>query len=174
MSLKYLPEQAQPALLALDLAHKEAAHLRYSQSTLFALPIDLAWVQSLGERPELAEKVEAFASRFGRLQDHLGEKLLPRMVALVGERSKTLLDTLDSAERLELLPNADAFIAARRLRNALVHEYMHDAQTFLDNLWAAEQACSMLFEVIAKAQAEMERLGLAASAHGPAQPPPAC
>ena len=41
MSLKYLPEHAQAALLTLDLARKEAEHLRYSQSTLFALPIDL-------------------------------------------------------------------------------------------------------------------------------------
>lgn len=161
MSLKYLPEHAQPALLALDLARKEAGHLRYSQTTLFALPIDLAWVQNLGDRPEVAEKVEAFVSRFGRLQDHLGEKLLPRMAALVGERSKTLLDTLAIAERLDLLACADAFIAARRLRNALVHEYMHDAQTFLDSLLAAQQACDMLFQVVEKAQAEAVRLGLA-------------
>lgn len=161
MSLKYLPEHAQPALLALDLARKEAGHLRYSQTTLFALPIDLAWVQNLGDRPEVAEKVEAFVSRFGRLQDHLGEKLLPRMAALVGERSKTLLDTLAIAERLDLLASADAFIAARRLRNALVHEYMHDAQTFLDSLLAAQQACDMLFQVVEKAQAEAVRLGLA-------------
>ena len=161
MSLKYLPEHAQPALLALDLARKEAGHLRYSQTTLFALPIDLAWVQNLGDRPEVAEKVEAFVSRFGRLQDHLGEKLLPRMAALVGERSKTLLDTLAIAERLDMLASADAFIAARRLRNALVHEYMHDAQTFLDSLLAAQQACDMLFQVVEKAHAEAVRLGLA-------------
>jgi len=77
MSLRYLPEHAQTTLLALDLAQKEAKHLRYSQSTLFALPIDLNWVKALDNRPEVAEKVEAFVSRFGRLQDHLGDKLLP-------------------------------------------------------------------------------------------------
>lgn len=160
MSLKYLPEHAQPALLALDLAIKEAKHLRYSQTTLFALPIDLAWVQNLGEQPELAEKVEAFVSRFGRLQDHLGEKLLPRMAALVGENSKTLLDALAIAEKLDLLTSADAFIAARKLRNVLVREYMHDAQTFLDSLFAAQQACEMFFEIIENVQTETIRLGL--------------
>lgn len=143
------------------MARKEAKHLRYSQTTLFPLPIDLAWVQRLGEQPEIAEKVEAFVSRFGSLQDYLGEKLLPRMAALVGESSKTLLDTLAIAERLELLASADAFIAARRLRNALVHEYMHDPQTFLDSLFAAQQACEMFFEVIENVQAETVRLGLA-------------
>ena len=66
MSLKYLSEHAQDAILALALARKEAEHLRYSQSTLFALSIDLSWVQTLGNHPEVAEKVEAFISRFGR------------------------------------------------------------------------------------------------------------
>ena len=145
---------------SLALARKEAEHLRYSQTTLFALPLDRAWVQELGKQPALAEKVEAFASRFARLQDHLGEKLLPRYAALVGEPTRTLLDTLAFAERAQVLPDAQAFIAARRLRNALVHEYMHDSQTFLESLLAAEQACGMLFQVIHNVQAECIRLGL--------------
>lgn len=95
MSLPYLPEHARSVILGLELARKEAEHLRYSQSTLFALPIDLAWVQDLARQPALAEKVEAFVSRFARLQDHLGEKLLPRYAALVGETPKTLIDTID-------------------------------------------------------------------------------
>lgn len=160
MSLKYLPEHAHAALLAFDLARKEAEHLRYSQSTLFALPIDLVWVQALGNRPDLAEKVEAFVSRFGRLQDHLGDKLLPCFAALVGENSKTLLDALAIAEKTDLLVSADAFIAARKLRNALVHEYMHDAQTFLESLFAAQQACQMFFAVIERAEAEIDRMGV--------------
>ena len=76
MNKLYLPEHAQSVLVSLDLACKEAEHLGYSQSTLFALPIDLAWVQNLARQPALAEKVEAFVSRFARLQNHLGEKLL--------------------------------------------------------------------------------------------------
>lgn len=160
MSLKYLPEHAQTALLTLDLALKEAEHLRYSQSTLFALPIDLNWVKTLGNHPEVAEKVEAFVSRFGRLQDHLGDKLLPRFAALVGENSKTLLDTLAIAEKTDVLVSADDFISARKLRNSLVHEYMHDAQTFLESLFAAQQACNMFFAVIEKVEAELKHLGL--------------
>jgi len=37
---------------------------------------------------------------------------------------------------------------------------MHDAQTFLDSLFAAQQACEMFFEVIENVQAETVRLGL--------------
>lgn len=161
MSLAYLPEHAQPVLQSLALARKEAEHLRYSQATLFALSLDLTWVQDLAHQPALAEKVEAFVSRFARLQDHLGEKLLPRYAALVGESPKTLIDTLAFAERAEVLDDADAFIAARRLRNALVHEYMHDAQVFLDSLLEARTACEQFFHTIERIAQELHRLGLA-------------
>jgi hypothetical protein len=67
VSLRYLPEHAENALLALDLARKEAAHLRYPHRTLFAQPIDAAWVQQLTTRDDLSEKINAFVSRFGRL-----------------------------------------------------------------------------------------------------------
>jgi uncharacterized protein YutE (UPF0331/DUF86 family) len=90
----------------------------------------------------------------------LGEKLLPRFAALVGESSKTLLDALATAEKTELLPSADAFIAARKLRNALVHEYMHDAALFLSSLLAAQKACDMFFSIVDRADAQVIRLGV--------------
>ena len=158
MTLRYLPEHAPAMQQAVELARREAAHLLYSQQTLFALPIDLAWVNSLGEQPVLAEKVEAFVSRFARLQDHIGEKLLPRYAALVGESPKTLIDTLAFAERAEVLSDANTFIAARRLRNALVHEYMFDAQVFLDNLLEARIACELFFQTVNTVANEFDRL----------------
>ena len=82
MSLRYLPEHAENALLALARADKEVAHLRYRHRTLFAQVIDMKWVGLLAQREDKAEKVEAFASRFGRLQDHIGDKLSPRFSAL--------------------------------------------------------------------------------------------
>jgi hypothetical protein len=160
MSLLYLPEHAQAVLQSLDLARKEAEHLRYSQSTLFSLSIDLTWVQSLASQPALAEKVEAFVSRFGRLQDHIGGKLLPRYATLVGEPTKTQLDTLAFAERVGLVNDADTFIAARGLRNALVHEYMHDAQVFLENLLAANPACEMFYNTVELIALDLRRLGV--------------
>lgn len=99
MSLAYLPEHAENAMLVLELAEKEAAHLAYTHRTLFAQPIDLQWVHALVEREDLAEKIDAFVSRFGRLQDHIGEKLIPRFAALLGSEPKSLLDNLTYAER---------------------------------------------------------------------------
>ena len=158
MTLRYLPEHMSAMQQAVELAKREAAHLLYSQQTLFALPIDLLWVNTLGEQPVMAEKVEAFVSRFARLQDHIGEKLLPRYAALVGESPKTLIDTLAFAERAEVLSDANTFIAARRLRNALVHEYMFDAQVFLDNLLEARDACELFFQTVNAVAHEVDRL----------------
>jgi hypothetical protein len=156
----YFAEHLQAVIHSLDLANKKALHLRYSQTTLFAMRIDLAWVKDLGVQAVLAEKVEAFVSRFGRLQDHIGEKLLPSYAALMGESPKTLIDTLAFAERAEVLRDANAFIASRRLRNALIHEYMLDEQLFLDQLLQARDACSLFYDAMDRVSLEMQRLGL--------------
>lgn len=160
MSLRYLPEHTENALLALELARKEAAHLLYSHRTLFAQPIDAVWVQQLNSRDDLAEKVEAYVSRFGRLQDHLGEKLIPRFAALLGEAPKSMLDVLAYAEKMHWLESAEAFIGARKLRNLLVQEYMSDAQLFLQALLAAREAAKMLFGTVQAIEAEAVAIGL--------------
>jgi len=67
---------------------------------------------------------------------------------------------LNFAERAGVLTSADDFLAARKLRNALVHEYMTDAGLFLDSLLVAQAACHMLFDVITHVKAELERLGV--------------
>jgi hypothetical protein len=56
VTLSYLSEYAEDALLALALAKKEAEHLSYTHRTLFAQSIDLDWVESLPDQPALAKK----------------------------------------------------------------------------------------------------------------------
>jgi hypothetical protein len=51
------------------LAHEAAEHLRYSQTTLFVMPLDRAWVQALGQQPALAKKVDAQLVRLGIARD---------------------------------------------------------------------------------------------------------
>ena len=160
MSLRYLPVHAENALLALELARKEATYLAYTHRTLFAMPIDAVWVQQLAAQPELAEKVEAFVSRFGRLQDHLGEKLIPRFAALLGESPKSLLDVLAYAEKMQWLASADSFVGARKLRNVLAHEYFADPVLFLQALLEADGAAHVLFKIVAAIEAEAVSIGL--------------
>lgn len=148
MTPRYLPEHAQNALQALDLARKEAGHLAYTYRTLFNQTMDLSWVESLNRRDDLSEKVDAFVGRFARLQDYIGEKLIPRFAALLGESPKAMIDTLAFAEKMGWLDDAERFFGARKLRNLLVHEYLTDPALFLESLQTADRAAPMLLSIV--------------------------
>lgn len=160
MSLAYLAEHAENALFALELAEREAAHLAYTQQSLFAERIDLAWVKNLVTRQDLAEKIDAFVARFGRLQDHIGEKLIPRFAQLMGERPKSLLDVLAYAERMHWIDSAEEFVGSRKLRNQLVHEYMAAPELFLEALLAADGATRLLLDTVLRVGKHAQQLGL--------------
>jgi len=162
VSLRFLPEYAEAARLALELAEKEAAHLAYTHRTLFAQPIDREWVERLAADEELAEKVDAFVSRFSRLQDHIGEKLIPRFANLLGENPKSLLDVLAFAERMSWIESAEGFVGARRLRNLLVHEYMTNADLFLEALLSSDLAARQFFDIVTRVRQQAESIGLLA------------
>ena len=105
---------------------KEQRHLVSTDTRLFGAPFTLAQASSLEENPELAERVEAFVGRFGRLQDTVGDKLLPSLLTALGEKSSSAIDNLDRAERLGLLKSSDEWLVIRKLRNQMVHEYVED------------------------------------------------
>jgi hypothetical protein len=148
MSLNYLIEHAESARLSLLLAQKQQQHLQYTHQSLFSVPINQQWIEALETNEALSEKIEAFVARFSRLQDYIGEKLIPRFALLVGQTPKSLLDNLNFAEKMGWLEDAATFIQARKLRNLLVHEYMHDPELFLQTLNFANQATFMLNAIV--------------------------
>ena len=66
-------------LFLLETVEKEGRHLIGTTARLFAETVDAAWVKRLEDQPELAERTDAFATRFGRMQDTLGDKLIPEL-----------------------------------------------------------------------------------------------
>ena len=161
--MPYLTEHADSARIALALAERESAHLRYTHRTLYAEPIDLAWVEALAKREDMAEKIDAFVGRFGRLQDHLGEKLLPAFARLLGGQPKSLLDVVAYSERMGWVESAEEFIGARKLRNLLVHEYMTEPELFHEALITAKSATELLFCIVTAIKAEATTRGLLSS-----------
>ena len=55
---------------------KECKHLSTTDQRLFGTEFSVKQVADLEFDPDLAERVEAFVGRFGRLQDTIGDKLL--------------------------------------------------------------------------------------------------
>jgi len=133
-------------LQTLRLVSREGSHLLYSHGRLYSQPVDVAWVQGLDSRPELAEQLEAFVSRFGRMQDTIADKLLPRWLLALAETPGSQIETLNRAERLGVVSNVERWLEARKLRNRLVHEYMEDAEAFAEDLTLAREYSTMLLD----------------------------
>ena len=133
-------------LATLTVVAREAGHLEWSRARLFAQRIDALWVRSLNNQPELAERLEAFVSRYGRLQDTIADKLLPRWLLALAERPGSQIEVLNRAERLGVVEDVAAWLEARQLRNRLVHEYMTDAPSFAEDLNLADSYSRILLQ----------------------------
>ena len=73
---------------------KEVRYLEQVVNKLRLMNIDLAWVESLENSEDHSVTLDAFVARFGRLQDTLGDKLLPALLRLNLEKVGSQLDNL--------------------------------------------------------------------------------
>lgn len=138
---------------------REAAHLKITDGRVFDRPFTEARARRLADDVDDAERVEAFVARFSRLQDSLGDKVLPAVLSALGEPVGAVIDNLDRAERLGLLPSADDWLATRRLRNRMVHEYVEDPVLLAESLRQGHALVPMLLDAEARFRSEALRRG---------------
>ncbi len=138
---------------------RELQHLRLTDQRLFVSPFTVTQAMVLENDIVLAERVEAFVSRFGRLQDTLGDKLLPVLLFALGEKTASAIDNLDKAERLGLISSTDAWMTMRMLRNQMVHEYIEDLDILVSALQAGHQFVPSLEHAANKMLLEIEQRG---------------
>lgn len=137
-------------LATLEIVRREINVLNYSSGRLFSYTIDKNWAERLRDDMQAAEILEAYVSRFGRLQDTIGDKLIPRALLAMAEKTGSMIDNLNRAERLGWMDNVDDWVTARELRNKLVHEYIKNAENFADDVNSAHKAEEMLTSVYAR------------------------
>lgn len=154
------PAAAERLRFLARVADKEARHLALTTGRLFTSPFTPERVAELEKAPDLAERVDAFVSRFGRLQDTLGDKLLPVLLAALGEKTGAVIDNLDRAERLGLIPSAEQWMEMRKLRHQMVHDSMEDPLVLADALETARGYVPVLTGVADTLRGEIERRGL--------------
>jgi hypothetical protein len=140
---------------------KECRHLATTDQRLFGSEFTLTHINQLETDPDLAERVDAFVGRFGRLQDTVGDKLLPLLLSLLGEKVSAAIDNLDRAERLGLINSADEWIAMRNLRNQMVHEYIEDPVVLASALQGGHAFVPVLVAVTDRILGEIDSRGLA-------------
>jgi len=123
----------------------EAGHLQATDQRLLAEDFTAERAATLRDDDMLAERLDAFIARFARLQDTAGDKLLPVLLTRLGEPVGSVLDNLDRAARLGLLAQtSETWIAARALRNRMVHEYIRKPALLAEAVNQAHDAVPML------------------------------
>lgn len=144
-------------LFLIRTAKKELENLTYSQNRVFKQPFTIKKAQSLETDQQLAEKVEAFVSRFCRFQDMLGDKLLPHWLKLLGEINGSMIDNLDKAEKFNVLASTDDWLAYRQLRNQMIHEYIEDMTVFTQAIQSANTIVPILEAVLLNVLKDIEK-----------------
>jgi hypothetical protein len=76
MTIDIIKTEQQRFLSLLENVRREGVLLLKTDARLFKVNLDAAWVERLEDEDDLAERLDAFVSRFGSMQDTLGDKLI--------------------------------------------------------------------------------------------------
>lgn len=151
MTVSYVPEHLEAFLYVLDKVGREVILRQKTRARLFqSAAIDAAWVEALKTDDERSDIVESFVSRFARLQDNIGDKLLPKLAALEAEPPTSAIDRYNNAERRGFIRSAADWLTMRALRNRLVHEYLDQADEFAEALNLADRFANDLIDAYEK------------------------
>ncbi len=116
------------------------------------------WALPAGPLPSaLTERLDAFVARFARLQDSLGDKLLPALLVALAEPVGAALDNLNVGERLGWFDSVEHWRSVRALRNQMIHDYVEDRRVLEGALSAARDAVPMLCAVARRMSDEIDR-----------------
>lgn len=138
----------------------EAQHLLDTDRRLFVDLFNVDRAAALRTNFDELERTDAFVARFGRLQDTVADKLLPEFLRCLAEPVGPAIDNLDRAEKLGLLNSADEWLASRKLRNRMVHEYVRDAAELADALNLGHALVPMLVNLARAIASDCRRRGL--------------
>ncbi|WP_240538433.1 hypothetical protein [Rhodoferax sp. PAMC 29310] len=125
---------------------------------MFAKLFTIEEAKKVETDPLLSERLDAFVSRFGRLQDTVGEKLLPALLSALAETLGPAIDNLDKAEKFRFIESSDGWLEMRRLRNQMVHEYIEDLVVLASALRNGHAFVPTLVAAARRCVAEVERL----------------
>ena len=145
----------------LQLVDKEVLHLQQVEQRFFEQSdtINLQWLTAKLNTSVGIDQLESFTAKFARLQDTLGDKILPLFLKLSAEPVGTAIENINRAEKLGLMTNTAQWLNARQLRNLLIHEYINDLNILVEALQQAKQMTIMLIACANKIKAYAIKLG---------------
>lgn len=145
----------------LSVVDKEVFHLQQVSERFFEKQeaITQQWLQQKLSTGTGIDQLESFTSKFSRLQDTLGDKVLPLFLKLTAEPVGTALENLHRAEKLELIQDSQNWLGTRLLRNMLVHNYVEDLSILTQSLHQAQIMTNILIATALKFKNYALKLG---------------
>ena len=140
-----IEHKLKPALAECAL-HRQRLHQAWVEAAAFAcMQHNTTPEKSMPDEAEV-RVLDQLVFRFGKLQDALGNRVLPTVLKITGDwrDDETFVDKLDRAEKLRLLPGAEEWQVLRELRNQSAHEYPEQPQVWMQNLQRLHRAVPAL------------------------------
>jgi len=114
---------------SLDVCERHADRLRWAMGEL-SRHFPLSSIE-LGELTDVELAIiDQFIVRFSKLQDAMGAKLFPNVLALTQEHGDlpTFIDKLNKLEKIGAIESASDWLRLREMRNQFAHDYPDDPE----------------------------------------------
>ena len=104
------------------------------------------------------QDLDQFVLRYGKLQDAMGARLLPGVLAYLQEpyEDRPMRDKLNRLEKLGYVEQAEQWQQLRAIRNGFAHEYPDDPEKKAALLNLAREAVSALEAILVRTQQRLE------------------
>lgn len=142
---------------ATDLVAGHADALQDALLDLTQQPIALDELASLSK--EKRRLLDQFAYRYTRIQDDMGNKLLPACLSALGEdiASMAAIDRFNRLEKLGWLPSSEQWLVLRKIRNEFAHYYPDSLSERFARLSLAIESAHVLLRLFSQVVDLIER-----------------
>lgn len=135
--------------------HTQALCMAHRDWDMLSTPLS---IEEIEHDSELVRLTDQILFRFAKLQDAMGQKLIPATLAALREPYEEwpMQDRLNRLEKLGFI-KVELWLEWREIRNRLAHEYPDDSALRLANLEAAIKASKELAENYRQWRAQLDQ-----------------
>jgi len=138
-----------------EIAHLQAVRARLLEGTE---QVSADWVRANADDPVFIDRLNSFGMQVGRTAESVTKKLLPHLLEYAGESVGSVIDNLNTADKIGWIDDPAAWTDLDWARNTLVHEYLEDPEFMAAQITTAAPLIDVL-------TADFERLRAWAGRH---------